>query len=394
MPSPTPSSKPSPIPTPTPSPKPSPTPTPTPTPEPTPTPTPQPTPTPTPQPTRKPSPVPTASPRPTGPIDPLSTEKLPNPKQYVEKRGAWPAESSLPLVYKADLQRWKGRPYDDNALTGFTVVLDPGHGGKSSGAVHGGKREKDSNLAISLLAADYLRALGADVILTRTVDEWTSLYRRVGISGLLTLDRAGGFFPGESWIEDLRADYNKMIEVNLDNVDSRLGNIGYRGLAQGIGVNELWRRHLDLQHQINDVIWISVHSNGSTDTTKHGLTLFFNTAASTLRTENKFLSEKPICEVWPVNPAYNLYNEAERHRLCDNLYTAIVDAVPELAVPAGGRYIYHGNYAFTREINLTAVLIEIGFLSNPADRAIITDPQQQKTIAEAMVRGIYNYITR
>lgn len=56
-------------------------------------------------------------------------------------------------------------------LAGKVIVVDPGHGGKESGAVGpGGLLEKDVNLGVGIALADLLRQAGASVLLTRTFD--------------------------------------------------------------------------------------------------------------------------------------------------------------------------------------------------------------------------------
>jgi N-acetylmuramoyl-L-alanine amidase len=63
------------------------------------------------------------------------------------------------------------RPYRTPELAGKVIVLDPGHGGKDSGAVGtNGVAEKQVNLAIAQRAAALLRAAGAQAILTREQD--------------------------------------------------------------------------------------------------------------------------------------------------------------------------------------------------------------------------------
>ncbi len=66
-------------------------------------------------------------------------------------------------------------------LRGITIVLDAGHGGWDRGAAGPmpGFGEKDLNLAITLEAAEGLRALGAEVILTRADDTAVVLLDRV-----------------------------------------------------------------------------------------------------------------------------------------------------------------------------------------------------------------------
>lgn len=60
---------------------------------------------------------------------------------------------------------------DQDALSGRTIVLDPGHGGPEPGAKGpGGLLEKDVNLAVALKLAKLLEAAGANVSLTRADD--------------------------------------------------------------------------------------------------------------------------------------------------------------------------------------------------------------------------------
>lgn len=63
------------------------------------------------------------------------------------------------------------------SLSGYTIMLDPGHGGVDSGAVCAVSSksygyEKQINLSIATKIKDLLEAEGADVIMTRTSDTW------------------------------------------------------------------------------------------------------------------------------------------------------------------------------------------------------------------------------
>ena len=55
-------------------------------------------------------------------------------------------------------------------LAGVKVVLDPGHGGRDSGALHHGQREAAVNLEIAKSLRPVLEQLGANVIVTRDDD--------------------------------------------------------------------------------------------------------------------------------------------------------------------------------------------------------------------------------
>jgi len=64
-------------------------------------------------------------------------------------------------------------------LSGHTIVVDPGHGGRDAGWVSpGGLREKDYTLQVGARLAQLLRAEGCRVHLTREHDESVDLYER------------------------------------------------------------------------------------------------------------------------------------------------------------------------------------------------------------------------
>lgn len=64
----------------------------------------------------------------------------------------------------------------------YTIVLDPGHGGKSPGAVNGKYHEADANLAIAKKVGAKLKAKGYNVKYTRTKDVYFSLEERCRMS--------------------------------------------------------------------------------------------------------------------------------------------------------------------------------------------------------------------
>jgi N-acetylmuramoyl-L-alanine amidase len=70
----------------------------------------------------------------------------------------------------------------DKPLTGTRILLDPGHGGKDSGAVGpNGYTEKDANLYAAKLLANELAMRGASVYLSREVDKFLELDDRRSI---------------------------------------------------------------------------------------------------------------------------------------------------------------------------------------------------------------------
>lgn len=71
-----------------------------------------------------------------------------------------------------------------------TVVIDPGHGGKDSGALGAISKEKDINLTVALLTGDYIKKNCPDVnvIYTRERDVFVSLDERAAIANRANAD--------------------------------------------------------------------------------------------------------------------------------------------------------------------------------------------------------------
>jgi N-acetylmuramoyl-L-alanine amidase len=73
---------------------------------------------------------------------------------------------------------------EQEADKGFTVVLDPGHGGVDPGAERDGVTEKELILSFARTLADELRRAGVNVVLTRDEDIFVALETRVAIAHL------------------------------------------------------------------------------------------------------------------------------------------------------------------------------------------------------------------
>ncbi|MBH8574704.1 N-acetylmuramoyl-L-alanine amidase [Nostocaceae cyanobacterium CENA369] len=83
----------------------------------------------------------------------------------------------LALRHPPAIERKRPKP-----LSGIKIVLDPGHGGKESGASGPtGYLEKDVNLTVSKLLRDELVQRGATVVMTRDTDKELSLPERQAI---------------------------------------------------------------------------------------------------------------------------------------------------------------------------------------------------------------------
>ena len=83
------------------------------------------------------------------------------------------------------LEEFHGTPGE---LIGKTIILDPGHGGSDVGANRDGVYEKNINLDIALRLKRMLEEAGATVLMTRTTDQFYSLYYRAAFANKYILD--------------------------------------------------------------------------------------------------------------------------------------------------------------------------------------------------------------
>jgi N-acetylmuramoyl-L-alanine amidase len=113
----------------------------------------------------------------------------------------------------------------EKPLSGIKILLDPGHGGRETGAAGPtGYLEKDVNLTVSKLLRDELVARGAEVVLTREDDRELSLPDRVAI-----IDR-------ESPAIALSIHYNSLPD-NGDAFNTKgIGMFWYHSQAQGLAM--------------------------------------------------------------------------------------------------------------------------------------------------------------
>ena len=72
----------------------------------------------------------------------------------------------------------------------FTLVIDPGHGGKDAGAIGKNSKEKDINLAVALAFGEMVKANFPDVkvIFTRKTDVFVELSERANIANKAKAD--------------------------------------------------------------------------------------------------------------------------------------------------------------------------------------------------------------
>lgn len=112
-------------------------------------------------------------------------------------------------------------------------------------------------------------------------------------------------------------------------------------------------------------LFISVHYNSAPSAEAHGIEVFY------------YKSEK----------------DPKRSKESRLLADAVLKSMLQ-TTGAKSRGVKHGNFAVIRETNMTAILIEAGFLTNVQERTKLRDPTYQRHIAYGIAQGVTNYLNK
>ena len=210
------------------------------------------------------------------------------------------------------------------------VILDPGHGGRDPGATGvTGSLEKDITLASALTLKGYLEAAWRyRVELTRTADRYVGREDRVDIARAL----------GASLFLSMHAD--------------KLSDSSVRGAS----VYTLAKQASDAETAA-----LADRENGS--------------AAS---------DDGPAGHVPEILASLAARaNRMASARIAHQLASDMGRDLPVLPQPER-----HANFAVLHSAGIPSVLIEMGFLSNPADEASLNDPGHRELIARSVTRAV------
>ena len=250
---------------------------------------------------------------------------------------------NLPLHFPGQIQNKKGTLYlpqpKDKSVK--RIVIDPGHGGKDPGAVGpNGTRESMINLNVALRLKHLLeQELGLEVLMTRKDDRFVSLGDRT------------------KFANDNKAD-----------------------------------------------LFISIHTNASRTNGAQGIETYYLSTKSTTESRAVEALENSVVELYEGAGAKQKY-EALDFILMDMLQTEHLEHSNDLAtlvqhnlvagVQAKNRGVKQANFYVLRGAFMPAILIEMGFISNPEEEALLANPQYQDRLAQAIFESIkrfkYNY---
>lgn len=237
------------------------------------------------------------------------------------------------------------RTFDERAERRWKVgviMIDPGHGGIDPGTLdtHGPKgeavtvREKDVVLAVSLALAGLLRAEFPDrrVLLTRSGDTFVSLEARTELANDVELGR-----------------------------------------------NEA-------------MIYVSVHANGGFNKKARGFEVWVYPSQQRRNVVDQGSLSREARDIWPI---LNSMREDEFNTQSAALAASILSALgEEVGAQTENRGLKRESWAVVREALMPAVLIELGFVSNPEEAKLLAEPGYQGRLAAGIARGIAGFVRR
>lgn len=214
------------------------------------------------------------------------------------------------------------------------VVVDAGHGGKDAGAIgpHG-VREKNLTLSIAKKVAARLKSLGFTVVMTRSSDTFVSLDDRTRIAN------------------EARADLFVSIHCNA----ARRRNFA--------GV-ETWTLNVASDRY---AARLSAFENAEADRTVSDLRLILADLATKA-------------------------NAGDARNLAQSVQSSLVRTLRSRVGPVRDHGVKQALFYVLLGTHMPSILVETGFISNPAEEARLKSPRFQEGTAEAIARGVKDFV--
>ena len=249
-----------------------------------------------------------------------------------------------PAAQQAGTEEISHQPVTAKNMKAFcigTIVIDPGHGGKDTGAIgKDGLLEKDVVLDIGLKLRDIIRReLGCKVVMTRDKDVFIDLSARPGVA----------------------------IKNDAD-------------------------------------LFISIHANASLDRSAHGIeTYLLNTtkdrnimklaAMENAMTIDQVKDFGLLSVVNKIQKDLVLdYKREESLRLAHDIQADLIQDLHRRSRFVSDKGVKQGPFLVLYGAEMPSILTEVGFISNPEEEEMLASPAYRQHIAEAIFDGIKDYI--
>ena len=222
----------------------------------------------------------------------------------------------------------------------FTLCIDPGHGGRDTGAPGTFSKEKNINLNVALAFGRYVERNCPDVtvVYTRKTDVFIPLYERAEIAN--------------------RKKADLFISVHTNALKGNHTMRGFETYTLGDGRSHAKETNLEVAKRENSVILLEK------DYEQHYVGFDPNSPESNIMFE--FIQDRNLTK------SIELAKMLQRH-VCK-------------VANRPNKGVHQQNLAVLRLTSMPACLIELGYISTPDEERMLNDKKQIDNIA----RGIYN----
>lgn len=304
----------------------------------------------------------------------------------------WPETLSIPVLHAPDLESYLGQATSPESLRGITVILDASHGGADTGAVWGSGNntvmEKTLVLDMAMEAEKALVAYGATVVMTRTTDEEFSLFRNVAKAADIALLRYGDAAVVNGYEREI-PDNLRLLMGDIIRINQNSPSSGGRGLFGSIGTPSQLRILYDIESQFTDMVFINLSlAFDINDPSKQGSQAYYMSSSFVNEVNNGYAAGQ---DAQALAPNYSNIDSEGRARLASLLKSSLVQMEPQLGpedhVNAGAEK----DMAVLRLTNFVSASLVPGYLSNEADRRIMTSQEGRRAIGQAVANAVLQY---
>jgi N-acetylmuramoyl-L-alanine amidase/putative cell wall-binding protein len=220
-----------------------------------------------------------------------------------------------------------------------SIFIDPGHGGRYSGAVSGGVAEDVINLAIARSLATVLTSRQHRIAMSRNADVEVNLKD----------------IPTWHYNDDDTVGYYADGKTGIYNNDGSPGGIPYDDL----------QARCDKANAFGADVFVSIHCDSVTSSSARGTATYRDTYSETDRVLSDRLATLVQSEmIKATQPYYTMQNDGTK---------------------AAGFYV-------VRWSNMPAILVESAFLSNTYERGLLTTPLFRLRLATGIANGIEKFL--
>ncbi|MDE6336083.1 MAG: N-acetylmuramoyl-L-alanine amidase, partial [Muribaculaceae bacterium] len=227
----------------------------------------------------------------------------------------------------------------------FTLVVDPGHGGKDIGATDNNASEKDINLGVALQLESLIKKKlkDANIVMTRNNDTYLTLQERADVAN--------------------KAKGDLFISIHTNSVDKNNKN---RKTVAGSSVYALGL------HKDDNNMAVARRENSVIELEKNY--------------EQKYSGFDPS-----KDESYIIFEMAQKKNLTKSIKFAEMTQKQLTNAGRVNRGVHQAGFWVLWATSMPSVLIELDFICNPTSAKYLTSEKGQKELAEAIFKAVEAY---